>query len=144
MLVTGYPFVLLGMTMDPEKPAYPVMVIAPLLVMKLNCDLAASGSSQSSSNTKKWRGLILTLILMPASSVFAYSESSATSPIGDGLFARFSGCERALMVNLLNTCEKSVEKCRTPNLPRKRDFRTPCFIGSNCVSGILRSTSLNH
>jgi len=36
MLVTGKPLVMAGMVTSPPESVYPVMVIAPLLVVKLN------------------------------------------------------------------------------------------------------------
>src|ERR1035437_9707130 len=43
MLVTGKPFVHLGITTGPPGPVYPVMVIAPLLVVNVNCACSKAG-----------------------------------------------------------------------------------------------------
>src|SRR5213080_418549 len=49
MLVTGIPFVALGMVIFPPDPVYPVMVRAPLLVAKVNWACIAAGNIKTSS-----------------------------------------------------------------------------------------------
>jgi len=49
MLVTGKPFVVLGIMTFPPGPVYPVMVIAPLLVVKVNWAGATAGFIKSAS-----------------------------------------------------------------------------------------------
>jgi hypothetical protein len=57
MLVTGQPLVVSGIVISPSDPVYPVMVIAPLLVVKVNwaCTTAgvASKIPPSSQTTRK-------------------------------------------------------------------------------------------
>jgi hypothetical protein len=50
MLVTGRPLVVLGMITAPPEPVYPVMVIAPLLVEKVNWACTAAGSINSNNS----------------------------------------------------------------------------------------------
>ena len=52
MLVTGRPLVVLGMVTSPPGPVYPVMVIAPLLVTKVNWACTAGGRAHSSSGSR--------------------------------------------------------------------------------------------
>src|SRR5438128_537206 len=49
MLVTGSPFVALGMITGLLGPVYPVMVRAPLLVMKVNWECTVAGSNSQST-----------------------------------------------------------------------------------------------
>src|ERR1039458_1391038 len=49
MLVTGRPLIVLGMVTAPPGPVYPVMVIAPLFVVKVNSACTTAGSANSSS-----------------------------------------------------------------------------------------------
>src|SRR6266550_4403346 len=49
MLVTGSPFVALGMITGLLGPVYPVMVRAPLLVMKVNWECTVAGSKSQST-----------------------------------------------------------------------------------------------
>src|ERR1035441_11110970 len=51
MLVTGRPLVVLGMDRLSLVPVYPVMVITPLFVVKLNWACTAAGSTKSSNDT---------------------------------------------------------------------------------------------
>src|ERR1017187_6884950 len=50
MLVTGKPLVVSGMVTAPPGPVYPVMVIAPLLVVQVNWACATAGSANSNSS----------------------------------------------------------------------------------------------
>jgi hypothetical protein len=50
MLVTGQPLVVSGMVTAPPDPVYLMMVIAPLLVVKVNCACTAAVSAKSSSS----------------------------------------------------------------------------------------------
>jgi hypothetical protein len=49
MLVTGYPLVVLGMFNTVGFPVYPVIVIAPLLVVNVNCARTTACSSTATS-----------------------------------------------------------------------------------------------
>ena len=53
--VTARPLVVLGITTTPPGPVYPVMVIAPLLVVKVNWAWTTAGSIKSSSSASRWR-----------------------------------------------------------------------------------------
>src|SRR5947208_3455847 len=50
MLVTGRELIALGMVTTPPGPVYPVTVIVPLLVTKMNWACTAAGSVNSSSS----------------------------------------------------------------------------------------------
>ena len=50
MLVTGRSSIVSGMVTAPPEPVYPVMVIAPLLVVYRNWACPAAGSAQSSNS----------------------------------------------------------------------------------------------
>jgi len=50
ILLTGRPLVMLGMVTAPPGPVYPVMVIAPLLVVKLNWAFTTTGIARSSGD----------------------------------------------------------------------------------------------
>src|ERR1035438_6632036 len=49
MLVTDRPLMVVGMVTAPPGPVYPVMVIVPLLVVKVNWACTTTGSASSSS-----------------------------------------------------------------------------------------------
>ena len=49
MLVTGRPFVVLGIVTAPPEPVYPVMVMVPLLVVKVYWACTTAGSANSNA-----------------------------------------------------------------------------------------------
>src|ERR1035438_3379090 len=53
-IVTGKPLVELGMVTAPPGPVYRVMVIAPLLVVNMNCACTTAGSTNSASAASAW------------------------------------------------------------------------------------------
>jgi len=53
MLVTGEPLIVSGMVTAEFVPVYPVMVMVPLLVVKVNCPRTAAGSVNSSKSAKE-------------------------------------------------------------------------------------------
>src|ERR1017187_5728862 len=50
MLVTGRPLVVLGMSTAPPEPVYPLMVIVPLLVVRMNWPSTTTGSVNSNKS----------------------------------------------------------------------------------------------
>ena len=52
MRVTGYPFVKLGMIKSVGLPAKPVMLMAPLLVVKVSCACKLAGRIKSIASSK--------------------------------------------------------------------------------------------
>src|SRR5437867_3619483 len=50
MILTGRPLIVLGMVTAPPEPVYPVMVIAPLLVVMVNWAFTTVGSVKSSTS----------------------------------------------------------------------------------------------
>src|ERR1017187_7007741 len=73
MQVTGSPLVVPGMVTHPPGPVYAVMVIAPLLVVKVNWACTTPGSANSSS------GSTLKRVFIPHSDS-SEKDSSALSP----------------------------------------------------------------
>ena len=57
MLVTGRPLMVSGIVTTPLEPVYLVMVMAPLLVVKVNCACTTAGSSKSSRSGSSFTGL---------------------------------------------------------------------------------------
>jgi hypothetical protein len=75
MLVTGNPLVEPRMGTAPPNPVYPVMVIAPLLVVKVNWACTVAGSANSSMSESK-----LLKDLSMRHSAFPEKGSSAPPP----------------------------------------------------------------
>ena len=61
MAVTGNPLIVSGMVSSPPGPVYPVMVIAPLLVVKVNCWATAIVASMKRSNDSSLTAAVVRL-----------------------------------------------------------------------------------
>jgi len=52
-VVTGRPLVVLGMVTAPPEPVYPVIVTAPLLVVKVNWACNAAGNASNAAHSRQ-------------------------------------------------------------------------------------------
>src|SRR5664280_633172 len=64
MLVTGRPVIAAGMVTAPPEPVYPVIAIAPLLVVNVNWASTAAGSASKTNIASKQVRIRLRLIFM--------------------------------------------------------------------------------